>query len=159
MILDKAMEVGADAIGLSALLVSTSKQMPLCLHELDARGLDFPVLIGGAAINRSFGRRIWHLEDGRPYAGGVFYCTDAFEGLDTIELLQHARRHGRAARDAPGRRPTSTSPRCRGRVPCVPPSSRASAPTCRARPCRRCRSSAPAWRTTSRSTTSGPAWT
>ena len=88
VILDKAMEVGADAIGLSALLVSTSKQMPLCLHELDARGLDFPVLIGGAAINRSFGRRIWHLEDGRPYAGGVFYCSDAFEGLDTIELLR-----------------------------------------------------------------------
>ena len=88
VILDKAIEVGADAIGLSALLVSTSKQMPLCLHELDARGLDFPVLIGGAAINRSFGRRIWHLEDGRPYEGGVFYCTDAFEGLDTVEVLR-----------------------------------------------------------------------
>ena len=42
MILDKAIEVGADAIGLSALLVSTSKQMPLCLHELDARGLRLP---------------------------------------------------------------------------------------------------------------------
>ena len=28
-IIDKAVEVGADAIGLSALLVSTSKQMPL----------------------------------------------------------------------------------------------------------------------------------
>src|SRR6185295_18780273 len=33
-ILDKAVEVGADAIGLSALLVSTSKQMPLCVQEL-----------------------------------------------------------------------------------------------------------------------------
>ena len=42
VIIDKAVEVGADAIGLSALLVSTSKQMPLCLHELDARGLDVP---------------------------------------------------------------------------------------------------------------------
>src|SRR5204862_2542830 len=29
-IIDKAVDVGADAIGLSALLVSTSKQMPLC---------------------------------------------------------------------------------------------------------------------------------
>ncbi len=29
VIIDKAIEVGADAIGLSALLVSTSKQMPL----------------------------------------------------------------------------------------------------------------------------------
>ena len=55
-IIDKAIEVGADAIGLSALLVSTSKQMPLCVQELDRRGLKIPVLIGGAAINRRFGR-------------------------------------------------------------------------------------------------------
>ena len=116
------------------------------------------MLIGGAAINRSFGRRIWHLEDGRPYAGGVFYCTDAFEGLDTIELLstpdgmaglQRARqaeadkylaevdaRAGRAPRRraGPARRPAARA----GAVGAVP----------RAR----------GWRTTSRWTTSGPAW-
>jgi 5-methyltetrahydrofolate--homocysteine methyltransferase len=39
-IIDKAIEVGATAIGLSALLVSTSKQMPICVQELDRRGLD-----------------------------------------------------------------------------------------------------------------------
>src|SRR5690349_22268607 len=39
-IIEKAIEVDADAIGLSALLVSTSKQMPLCVQELDKRGLD-----------------------------------------------------------------------------------------------------------------------
>ena len=38
-ILEKAVEVDADAIGLSALLVSTSKQMPICIEEQDARGL------------------------------------------------------------------------------------------------------------------------
>src|SRR5215210_5936900 len=38
-IIEKAVEVGADAIGLSALLVSTSKQMPLCVQELDKRGI------------------------------------------------------------------------------------------------------------------------
>ena len=41
-ILEKAVEVNADAIGLSALLVSTSKQMPICVQEQDARGLHFP---------------------------------------------------------------------------------------------------------------------
>ncbi|HEX6939761.1 MAG TPA: homocysteine S-methyltransferase family protein [Longimicrobiales bacterium] len=56
VIIDKAVEVGADAIGLSALLVSTSKQMPLCVQELHARGHAFPVLCGGAAINPSFVR-------------------------------------------------------------------------------------------------------
>ena len=34
-IIEKAIEVDADAIGLSALLVSTSKQMPLCVQELE----------------------------------------------------------------------------------------------------------------------------
>ena len=86
-IIDKAIEVGATAIGLSALLVSTSKQMPICVQELDRRGLDFPVLIGGAAINRRFGRRAMFVENERPYAPGVFYCKDAFEGLDTMESL------------------------------------------------------------------------
>ncbi|HEU4643893.1 MAG TPA: homocysteine S-methyltransferase family protein [Gemmatimonadaceae bacterium] len=91
-IIDKAVEVGADAIGLSALLVSTSKQMPICVQELDKRGLAFPVLIGGAAINRRFGRRALFVDGERPYAPGVFYCKDAFEGLDTVEALVDAER-------------------------------------------------------------------
>ena len=86
-IIDKAVEVGADAIGLSALLVSTSKQMPICVQELDKRGLSYPVLIGGAAINRRFGRRALFVDGERPYAPGVFYCKDAFEGLETMETL------------------------------------------------------------------------
>jgi 5-methyltetrahydrofolate--homocysteine methyltransferase len=87
-IVEKALEVGADAIGLSALLVSTSKQMPLCVQELDRRGLKIPVLIGGAAINRRFGRRALFVDGDRAYDSGVFYCKDAFEGLETMDRLQ-----------------------------------------------------------------------
>ena len=87
-IIAKAIEVGADAIGLSALLVSTSKQMPLCVMELDKRGIQIPVLIGGAAINRRFGRRALFVEPERAYESGVFYCKDAFEGLETMDALQ-----------------------------------------------------------------------
>ena len=87
-ILEKAVEVGADAIGLSALLVSTSKQMPICLEEQDSRGLRFPVIVGGAAINRDFGRRIALLDDGkRFFEPGLFYARDAFEGLDLMDAL------------------------------------------------------------------------
>jgi 5-methyltetrahydrofolate--homocysteine methyltransferase len=86
-IIDKAIEVNADAIGLSALLVSTSKQMPICVQELDKRGVSVPVLIGGAAINRRFGRRTMFVEGERPYGAGVFYCKDAFEGLETVDAL------------------------------------------------------------------------
>ncbi|HWQ11672.1 MAG TPA: homocysteine S-methyltransferase family protein [Roseiflexaceae bacterium] len=86
-IIEKAVEVGADAIGLSALLVSTSKQMPLCVQELHRRGLKFPVLVGGAAINRQYGQRITFVADEEPYEPGVFYCKDAFEGLETMDKL------------------------------------------------------------------------
>jgi len=93
-ILEKAAEVNADAIGLSALLVSTSKQMPLCVQELDRRGLTLPVMIGGAAINRRFGRRAMFVDGERAYDGGVFYCKDAFEGLATMDALQDPDRRG-----------------------------------------------------------------
>ena len=87
-ILEKAIEVDADAIGLSALLVSTSKQMPICVAEQDSRGLGFPVIVGGAAINRDFGRRIALLDDGeRFFEPGLFYAKDAFEGLDLVDTL------------------------------------------------------------------------
>ncbi len=93
-IIDKALEYQADAIGLSALLVSTSKQMPLIVNELARRGLRIPVLVGGAAINRRFGRRILFLDDSRePYDAGVFYCKDAFEGLAVVDQLLDRERH------------------------------------------------------------------
>ena len=89
-IIEAAVEHDADAIGLSALLVSTSKQMPICVQELHQRGLSFPVLIGGAAINRDFGRRTLYpkgKESEEVYEAGVFYCKDAFQGLDTMDAL------------------------------------------------------------------------
>ncbi|MGA9396944.1 MAG: methionine synthase [Anaerolineaceae bacterium] len=87
VIIDKAIEEKADAIGLSALLVSTSKQMPLIVNELERRKSSIPVLIGGAAINRRFGRRILKTDSDTYYAPGVFYCKDAFEGLATMNRL------------------------------------------------------------------------
>src|SRR6185295_8655321 len=87
-IIEKAQELQADAIGLSALLVSTSKQMPIIVNELARRGLKYPVIIGGAAINRRFGRRILFLDESqKPYESGVFYCKDAFEGLSVMDKL------------------------------------------------------------------------
>jgi 5-methyltetrahydrofolate--homocysteine methyltransferase len=89
-IIEAAKEHDATAIGLSALLVSTSKQMPLAVQELEREGLEFPVLIGGAAINRAFGYRALHvngLDDSKLYDPGVFYCKDAFEGLAVMDKI------------------------------------------------------------------------
>ncbi len=89
-IIDAAVEHKATAIGLSALLVSTSKQMPACVQELHSQGLEFPLLIGGAAINRNFGLRILYpngTQSDEVYEAGVFYCKDAFEGLSKMDQL------------------------------------------------------------------------
>ena len=89
-ILEAAKEHDATAIGLSALLVSTSKQMPMCIQELHEQELEFPVLIGGAAINRDFGLRALYphgREDDTLYEPGVFYCKDAFEGLAKMDQI------------------------------------------------------------------------
>jgi 5-methyltetrahydrofolate--homocysteine methyltransferase len=93
VIIKSAIDEKADAIGLSALLVSTSKQMPAAVQELHSKQLDFPVLIGGAAINRDFGRRILYpggKDSEEVYGPGVFYCKDAFVGLDTMDDLVDA---------------------------------------------------------------------
>ncbi len=89
-IIEAAVEHDATAIGLSALLVSTSKQMPACVQELHAGGLRFPVLVGGAAINRNFALRILYpngRESDEVYEPGVFFCKDAFEGLAKMDQL------------------------------------------------------------------------
>jgi 5-methyltetrahydrofolate--homocysteine methyltransferase len=89
-ILDAAVEHEATAIGLSALLVSTSKQMPAAIQELHSKGLPYPVLIGGAAINRAFSYRALYpggKDSEELYAPGVFYCKDAFEGLSVMDQL------------------------------------------------------------------------
>jgi 5-methyltetrahydrofolate--homocysteine methyltransferase len=89
-ILEAAKEHDATAIGLSALLVSTSKQMPLAVQELHREGLKYPVLLGGAAINRNFSYRALHpngFDDDTTYEGGVFYCKDAFEGLGVMDRM------------------------------------------------------------------------
>src|SRR5947209_7661546 len=89
-ILDAAVEHDATAIGLSALLVSTSKQMPACIAELHAKGLGYPVLIGGAAINRAFGYRALYpggKESEEMYDPGVLCCKDAFVGLVVMDQL------------------------------------------------------------------------
>ncbi len=113
-ILDAAVEHDATAIGLSALLVSTSKQMPTCVQELHQRGLPFPVLVGGAAINRNFGLRLLYpngRESDEIYEPGVFYCKDAFEGLHKMDqlidadaratLVAKTRQSAKAFRDQP----------------------------------------------------------
>ncbi len=89
-ILEEINEVSADAVGLSALLVSTSKQMQYFVEHARKNGLKIPVLCGGAAINTSYINRIAK-EDGI-YSSGVFFCKTAFDGLKVMNKLMSADR-------------------------------------------------------------------
>lgn len=90
-VISKAEETDADAIGLSALLVSTSNEMRVCVRELSRAGMDIPLIVGGAVVSPSFARRISVLGDGRAYPGGVFYAKDAFHGLEILNGLMRDR--------------------------------------------------------------------
>ncbi|HJJ22953.1 MAG TPA: dihydropteroate synthase [Nitrosopumilus sp.] len=83
--LEKIDEVNPDAIGLSALLVSTSKQMQFFVEHARKNKMTIPILCGGAAINTNYINRIAK-EDGI-YEPGVFYCNTMFEGLKTMDVL------------------------------------------------------------------------
>ncbi|MCJ7781954.1 MAG: methionine synthase, partial [Acidimicrobiia bacterium] len=85
----------ADAIGMSGLLVKSTLIMRDNLDELVRRGLgDVPVLLGGAALTRSYVER--DLRD--RYPGPLYYGKNAFSGLDAMQQIVSG-----AAAPAPGR--------------------------------------------------------
>lgn len=91
IIVNKIKEVKADAVGLSALLVSTSKQMQLFADYLRENKIDIPVLCGGAAINSDYINRIAKGDD-NIYKAGYFYCKTAFDGLKIMNNLMNPNR-------------------------------------------------------------------
>jgi len=90
-IVDKIKEVDADAVGLSALLVSTSKQMQHFVENAKELNLNIPTLCGGAAINSNYINRIAKADD--VYKAGVFYCKTAFDGLNVMNKLRSPERN------------------------------------------------------------------
>ncbi|GAA5154699.1 methionine synthase [Pseudonocardia eucalypti] len=78
-ILSAAEEHRADAVGMSGLLVKSTVIMKENLEEMNSRGVaeKFPVLLGGAALTRSYVEN----DLAELYQGQVSYAKDAFEGL------------------------------------------------------------------------------
>lgn len=84
-IIEKINEVNADAVGLSALLVSTSKQMHYFVEYTKENKIDIPILCGGAAINSNYINRI--AKENNIYEPGMFYCKTAFDGLHVMNKI------------------------------------------------------------------------
>jgi 5-methyltetrahydrofolate--homocysteine methyltransferase len=100
--IDKALEVDADAIGMSGLLVKSTLIMRDNLEELNDKGLArIPVLLGGAALTRTYVEKDLR----EVYEGRLFYGKDAFEGLHVMERLGELARTGEDDPDF-GRVPT-----------------------------------------------------
>lgn len=96
-ILDAWREKGADAIGLSGLLVKSTLVMRDDLKVLEERGLSVPVILGGAALTRKYVE-----QDLRPlYNGPVFYARDVFDGLELMRQLTEGTLVGVGAERAP----------------------------------------------------------
>jgi 5-methyltetrahydrofolate--homocysteine methyltransferase len=76
-------ENGADAIGMSGLLVKSTLIMRENLELMNERGIKVPVVLGGAALTRKY------VEDDLKslYKGRLFYARDAFAGLHTMDQL------------------------------------------------------------------------
>jgi 5-methyltetrahydrofolate--homocysteine methyltransferase len=76
-------ETKADAIGMSGLLVKSTLIMRDNLELMNERGIDVPVILGGAALNRKYVDN-----DLIPlYNGRLFYARDAFDGLHAMDEL------------------------------------------------------------------------
>ncbi|HEU4543843.1 MAG TPA: methionine synthase [Jiangellaceae bacterium] len=94
-ILEAAEEHGADAIGMSGLLVKSTVVMKENLEEMNQRGVAtrWPVLLGGAALTRAY------VEDDLAslYAGEVRYARDAFEGLRLMDAIAAAKADARTS--------------------------------------------------------------
>lgn len=81
--IDAWQEHKAQVIGMSGLLVKSTVVMRDNLLVLNERGLTPTVILGGAALTRSYVEK-----ELRPlYRGALFYAKDAFEGLDLMRQI------------------------------------------------------------------------
>ncbi|MDI1240484.1 MAG: methionine synthase [bacterium] len=94
-------ETKCDAIGMSGLLVKSTLIMRDNLEIMNERGINVPVILGGAALNRRYVDN-----DLIPlYQGKLFYARDAFDGLHAMDQL--TQKAEAAAVGAPPLRPAS----------------------------------------------------
>lgn len=75
-IIDTAVREKAALIGLSALMTTTMPQMKVVIDLARERGLDIPILVGGAAVDEAFAESI-----------GAVYGADAMAAVRNASKL------------------------------------------------------------------------
>jgi 5-methyltetrahydrofolate--homocysteine methyltransferase len=87
-ILDRALEIGADAIGLSGLITPSLDEMTFVASEMQRRGLSLPLLIGGATTSRTHTA----VKIAPAYRGATIYVPDASKAVPVVQKLLGADR-------------------------------------------------------------------
>jgi 5-methyltetrahydrofolate--homocysteine methyltransferase len=88
-ILDTAAEIGADAVGLSGLITPSLDEMVNVAREMERRGLDLPLLIGGATTSKQHTA----VRIAPAYSQPTVYVRDASRVVGVVsDLLDPVRR-------------------------------------------------------------------
>ena len=82
-IIDTAVEVGADLIGLSGLITPSLDEMVHVAGEMERRGLDIPLLIGGATTSKAHTA----VKIAPAYSAPTVYVTDASKSVQVCTSL------------------------------------------------------------------------
>jgi 5-methyltetrahydrofolate--homocysteine methyltransferase len=82
-IVDKAVEIGADIVGLSGLITPSLEQMMIVAELMEERGLKIPLLIGGATTSRKHTA----VKIAPKYSGGVVHVLDASRAVPVATSL------------------------------------------------------------------------
>ena len=75
-IIQRAMEDKPDIIGLSALMTTTMQEMQVVIEGLQSRGLNIPVMVGGAVVTEAYAASI-----------GAEYAADAVEAVKVAKEM------------------------------------------------------------------------
>lgn len=88
-ILDRAKEIGADAIGLSGLITPSLDEMVFVASEMERLGLNLPLLIGGATTSRTHTA----VKIAPAYSGPTIYVPDASKAVPVVQKLLGDEKH------------------------------------------------------------------
>ena len=114
-ILDTAIEEGADVIGLSGLITPSLDQMVDVAKEMERRGIELPLLIGGATTSRQHTA----VRIAPEYSRETVHVLDASRVVDVVSgVLDLERRTGSTPRTACSRSGSEFSTQRRSSIPC-----------------------------------------
>ena len=89
-ILDTAIAEGADLVGLSGLITPSLDEMASVAKEMERRGMDLPLLIGGATTSRQHTA----VKIAPHYSHPVIHVLDASKSVNVVsDILSSERRH------------------------------------------------------------------